>query len=199
MTLLLNGLMPMKEEDEEASSLPSHRLENFTDEFQRPLTRYHAEKANGIRRETGVLKLKRLTKRHLRIITMHLEGWSGKAIAVQMNCSQLTVSKVLNDPMAKEIIQQSLEDSKGEIAALIPKAVNAVREGLGEEMSLTTKFKAIDKLEKMKIITGSEDKTRTAEDLVQELLASGASFDLRVSKGPMEVEGVTLEGENSGS
>ena len=60
--------------EEMSTHLPSTYL---VDEFKRPLTPYLRQKANGERRDSGALNLKRLSLRHLRIIEMHIAGWSG--------------------------------------------------------------------------------------------------------------------------
>lgn len=175
-------LLKLEQVQEAEEVLPSP-----LDEFDRPLTRYEKQKIIGVRRENGALKLKRLSNKHYKIIAMHLQGWSGGAIAVQLNCSQITISRILNDPLTREILTQAAEDTKGEIEALIPKAVNVVRAGLNSN-SLTNQFRAVDKLEKLKNMTDSAPVEQTAEDLVQDLLSRGINFNITVNQGPRELE-----------
>ncbi len=163
------GLMPL--------SPPGH-LEPDVDEFNRPVTPYIRQKMNGERRANGALNLNRLSPRHIEIVSLHLRGWSGKAIAVQMGITQSRVSLVLSDPLAQQIIAQNLESAKGEIQALIPIAVDVVRDKL-KNGSATNQFHAIDKLQKLQDMTQSQRKQETAEDFVQALLSNQA-FNVNV-------------------
>ncbi len=151
--------------------MPRQKFEGV-DEYGRTLTKYEREVESGRRRSNGSLKLRKLNHRHYSIVGMHLAGWSGGAIAVQLGCTQATISRILNDPLVQEIIEESYGLQRKEILALTGKAIAAVREGFQQDTSLSTKFKAIDQLAKVKDIAGVQEKTRTAEDLVQELLSN---------------------------
>lgn len=131
--------------------------------------KYQNEKALGLRMANGVPPLKRLTKRHLRIISLHMDGVSSLAIASDAGCSQSTVLRVLADPLATSILGESDSNTKREIRALVPKAVAAVREGL-KSGTLGTKLKAIDKLKIMAEMTEAKEETQTAEDIISEIL-----------------------------
>ena len=144
------------------------------------LTKYQAEKITGRRRSTGQLKLKRLTAKHLMIIAFHLQNMSGSAIANAIGCSEVKVSHVINDPLAREVIDGHLQLLKMEINALAKPAVQAVREGLEANQSLTNKFRAISMLKIVKEITGAEQQTQTAEDLVEALLSKGINIQTNV-------------------
>jgi hypothetical protein len=148
------------------------------DEFGRPLTSYEREKMLGKRKANGALKLKRLSPKHLKMIELHLAGWSGGAISSHFGCTRAYTSLVLNDPLAQDIISTSTEDVKKEIAALVGVAVHQVRTVMLGDSSQGAKFQAIDRLEKLHKMTDSKGAEKTAEDLVQELLARGATLNI---------------------
>ena len=177
--LPLDVLSPRSSDQERSRNLPILFLR---DEFGRALTPYQRQKALGERRANGALNLKSLNTKHLKIIQMHLAGWSGGAIAHQMGTTQSRVSLVLTDPLAKAIISQAHEDVKGEIRALTRKGVSVVRDVmLSDQSTVAAKFKAIDKLKTLHDMTGSEERPATAEDLVQNLLKSGSTINLQIN------------------
>ena len=134
-------------------------------------TRYEAEKRQGLRKKNGARKLKKLTNRHLRIISMHLEGKSGEEISTVMGCTFITVSRVLNDPLATDLLSTIYRDRQGEIDALAGRAIDAVRQGLISG-DTKTRLTAVDKFAKLKDTIGKEETSaKTAEDVVQEIFA----------------------------
>lgn len=166
--------VPLLEETGTPTSLPSDqsavspngRDDTSSGDYPTP---YFRMKAQGLLRANGFTPLKRLSYRHMCIIQRHLEGRSGKDIASEFGCTQITVSRVLWDPLAQEIIQRALEDANQEINALVPLAVDAVRTALDHE-SLSTRLRGVDKLAKLKEMQGVKDNTRSAEDLIAEIL-----------------------------
>lgn len=131
---------------------------------------YEREKRQGIRRANGARKLKKLTNKHLRIISMHLRGHSGESIAASIGCTFITVSRILNDPLALDLLKLVYKDRQGEIDALAGQAINAVREGLDSTMSMRIRLTAVDKLTKLKDSIGKEGESeKTAEDIVREI------------------------------
>ena len=134
-------------------------------------TRYEAEKRQGLRRTNGARKLKKLSNRHLKIIGLHLEGKSGEYIADAMRVTFITVSRVLNDPLATNLISTVYRDRQGEIDALAGKAVDAVRNGLGSDNE-RVRLTAVGSFAKLKETIGKEETSaKTAEDVVAEIFS----------------------------
>ena len=137
------------------------------------LPRYVSEKQIGIRRQTGARKLKRLTRRHYEIIARHLAGQSGNQVAVAMRITVGTVSRILNDPLAVEVVRRAHKDREKEVDALVGNAVEAVREVFQDEDSTTQqKMVAVEKAVKLREVLVDGDKEKeTAEDVIQKLYA----------------------------
>ena len=79
---------------------------------------YETEKRQGIRRANGARKLKKLSNRHLQILSMHLQGDSGETISTHRGITVITVSRVLNDPVCKNLLSRIYEDRQNELDAL---------------------------------------------------------------------------------
>lgn len=140
-------------------------------------TNYEREKRQGIRRANGARKLKKLSNRHLQIITKHLEGKSGEEISAEMHVTFITVSRVLNDPLAKDLISTVYRDRQGEIDALAGKAIDAVRTGL-DSPSPRVKLTAVGSFAKLKETIGKEESTaKTAEDIVAAIFKGHAGIE----------------------
>lgn len=92
--------------------------------------------------------LQRLTTRHRTIIALHLAGKSGIKIAEYIGCSSGSVNQILRDPSARKIIEHYLEGVEGDLAALLPKAVDAIREGL-DHANPKIALGAVDRFAKM--------------------------------------------------
>ena len=92
--------------------------------------------------------LQRLTTRHRTMIALHLASKDGAYIAKYIGCSVGTVYRVLNDPASRTVIDHYLQGVEGDLAALLPKAVSAIREGL-EHGDTKIKLKAVDRFAKM--------------------------------------------------
>jgi hypothetical protein len=145
------------------------------------LTIYQKQKREGLRRSNGALKLKKLNNRHLDIISRHLQGESGEQISTTLGITIITVSRVLNDPLAKEFLSKIYEDRQGEIDALAGAAIDVVRDGLRGQHSLREKLTAVDKYSKLKETIGKKGaETQTAEDVVQRMLESLTITDSNV-------------------
>jgi len=141
-------------------------------------TKYESEKRQGLRKANGARKLKKLSNRHLRIISMHLEGKSGETIALAMGCTFITVSRILNDPLAIDLLAVIYKDRQGEIDALAGKAINAVRDGLEPHLDMRTRLGAVDKFTKLKDSIGKEVTTaKSAEDIVAEIFKNHVKIE----------------------
>ncbi len=121
--------------------------------------------------------LKRLSQRHKLIIGLHLNGKSHKYIAGIVGCSEVTVSTVIHDPLAQEVITFYYEGVESELKALFPKVVDAVRDAL-DNTAIGTRLKGVDRFAKLTGLDnrGDEGKGVTVnvvlnarEKLVQEI------------------------------
>lgn len=150
------------------------------------LDQYTAEKRFGIRRESGALKLKRLTFRHRKIIALHIQGFSNEQVAFYMNVTHLTVSRILNDPLAQEYIGRAAKDRENELKALMGQAVGVVREGLTKEgLPIETRLKAVDRYTKLRQALTVDSGTTSAEDIIAKMLerAKTIQFNQQVNIG----------------
>lgn len=150
------------------------------------LDQYSSEKRLGIRRETGAQKLKKLTFRHRKIIAFHIQGFSGEQIAFYMNCTNLTVSRVLNDPLAQAYIAAAAKDREEELKALMGSAVNVVREGLTKDgLDINTRLKAVDRYSKLRATIDNKEAKESAEDVIAKMLerAKTIQFNQQVNIG----------------
>lgn len=141
---------------------------------------YEREKKTGIRRQNGAKKLKKLSHRHLAIVSMHLEGKSGEDIAKLMNVRVVTVSRILNDPMVKQLTGRIFSDRQMELDALAGKAIDVVRTGMTDG-TLREKLTSVDKYAKLKDTIGAEDlSVESAEDIVDKIFKGVQTENLNV-------------------
>jgi len=141
---------------------------------------YESEKRTGVRRANGARKLKKLSNKHLAIIAQHLDGKSGEEIATTMHIRVVTVSRILNDPMVKQLTGRIFTDRQMELDALAGKAIGVVRQGL-DEGSLREKLTAVDKYAKLKDTIGAEQTSAdSAEDIVDRIFKGVSTENLNV-------------------
>ncbi|KKM03296.1 hypothetical protein LCGC14_1775830 [marine sediment metagenome] len=133
---------------------------------------YQFEKIIGRRTKTGELKLRRLKPLHRQMIAMHIGCFSNRDIAFQMNVDEITVSRVLRDPLSQEIINTYAEGIDAELEALLPLGVDVLRKSLLSDSAKIALqgadklFRALGKFNH----TGDEEKRETAEDVIQRAL-----------------------------
>lgn len=133
---------------------------------------YQFEKVIGKRTKTGELKLKRLKPLHRQMIAMHIGCFSNRDIAFQMNIDEITVSRVLRDPLSQEVIKVYAEGIDAELEALLPLGVDVVRKALLSDnakiaLQGTDKlFRALGKFDHSHKI----EKRETAEDVIARAL-----------------------------
>ena len=156
------------ETSEEGSEEESERITEIVP-YKSPT--YMLEKTQGLRRANGARKLKKLSNRHLEIISHHLSGKSGEEIATLIGCTIITISRVLNDPLAVDILSVIYKDRQGEIDALAGAAIDVVRGALlNNGVTTREKLTAVDKFTKLKEVIGKSDgSTKSAEDVVAEI------------------------------
>lgn len=147
-------------------------------------TVYEAEKANGTRTETGALKLKKLSPIHIEIIKAHLDGCSQTDIATMFNMTDSSISRIMNDPLVKEIREQWLVDKHAEFNALYGRAIDAIRDGMSEFQPVSVRLKAAKMVMEDAPFTKDREAAReTAEDVVQRLLQVNVQINNEVSNG----------------
>ena len=146
------------------------------------LPRYQQEKLNGTRRSTGALKLKKLTSRHFEIIARHLGGQSGEEIHKEMRLSVNTISRILNDPLAKQVIDQVYRNRQAELDAMTGLALEATRESL-RKGSANEKLRAVGAFAKLKDTIAPESKaSESAEDFAQAIIKNAQNVQINLRK-----------------
>lgn len=141
---------------------------------------YESEKKTGVRRQNGARKLKKLSTRHLAIVAKHLEGKSGETIAKEMGVRVVTISRVLNDPMVKQLTGRIFTDRQMELDALAGKAIDVVRDVL-EDGTSREKLAAVDRYTKLKDTIGAEETSvESAEDIVDRIFKGVSTENLNV-------------------
>lgn len=133
---------------------------------------YQMEKIIGRRTKTGELKLRRLKPLHRQMIAMHLGCYSNRDIAFHFNVDEITVSRVLRDPLSQEIVNVYAEGIDAELEALLPLGVDVVRKALLSD-SAKTALQGVDKL--FRALgkfnhTGEDQDKETAEDVIARAL-----------------------------
>lgn len=138
---------------------------------------YQLEKATGLRRPSGQLKLSKLRAKHFCVIDLHMLGRSGREIAAELGYSEAWVSNVLTDPLSVAEIQRRVDEARATLNPIYTKAIRRVDEGLdatykdGETPNHTTRLRAADMVFKVK---GEYDKAgdseKTAEDVVAQII-----------------------------
>lgn len=132
---------------------------------------YQFEKIIGKRGSTGELKLKRLKGIHRTIIGYHLRGLSNRDISFITGHTEITISRVLRDPLSQAYINTIIDGAEMELEALAPMAVSAIRDGLEADKSDATRLKAADRFFRA---TGRYDRKKddgeTAEDVIARAL-----------------------------
>ena len=156
---------PVKEHEENAFLRELHRQKYDPAVYQ-------FEKIIGRRTKTGELKLRRLKPLHRQMIAMHIGCFSNRDIAFQMNVDEITVSRVLRDPLSQEIINVYATGIDAELEALLPLGVDVVRKSLLSDnakialQGVDKLFRALGKFNH----TGDEQERETAEDVIARAL-----------------------------
>lgn len=133
---------------------------------------YEWEKREGIRRPTGAMKLTKLSGKHLRAILLHVNGRKNYEIAAVLGMSNVWVSTVLSDPLARaEIETRHAENDR----TLLAKAMGVVHDSM-EDKDPAIKLRAADMVFKShgKYAGKGEGGAPSAEDVVQRMLQIAA-------------------------
>ena len=133
---------------------------------------YKYEKIIGKRTKTGELKLKRLKPLHRQMLHMHLGCYSNRDIAFHLNVDEITVSRVLRDPLSQEIINTYASGIDAELEALLPLGVDVIRKAvLSDNAKIALQgadklFRALGKFDSNRNV----EKQETAEDVIARAL-----------------------------
>lgn len=134
--------------------------------------KYQAEKALGTRASSGASHLKQLSPIHYTIIAFHLEGKSNNAIALLVKKSYITITKVLNDPLAMDIIEQAYQGNDKRFRALYGKAVDTIDESMEKSQPMNIRLRGADTYLKAHGKFDKDDGTagESAEDVIARIL-----------------------------
>ena len=150
------------------------------------LTKAYAEgKQLGLRRENGAAKLKRLKPIHNRIIALHLSGWPNTEICKDVNRSPAWVSTVLNDPLAREVINNFEDLHEEEFKRLRVLANDSLRDAMQPTKTDSVRLQAA-RIFYQKDGQDSGEKGATAEDVMAQILqkieAENVQINLNLGK-----------------
>lgn len=158
-------------------------------------SRYQQEVAAGDRLPNGAKPLKRLKARHREMVEMHLSGYRNRDIARYFGVTDITVNRILSDPLAQALIVRAGEEAEQRLQALANSAVDSVQAAMHEERDVETRLKGVDRWVKLRDAMGSRESERlTAEDVIQRVLAGAFSqTNIQVNVGASHPgEGATL-------
>lgn len=144
--------------------------------------RYKADKMLGVRMESGAKKLEKLKPVHRQIYALHMSGVSNNDIAFALKKTPSWISSVINDPLMQTLIAQANDDLDGELRALFPMALDALRSGLSDS-DAKIKLKASDQFFRTQSkYTDTKKGDQTAEDVIRQILEihSTGPVDVRI-------------------
>ena len=74
--------------------------------------------------------LRYLTPKHWRIINLYAAGFNREYISEELRITPQTVTNIVNDPLAKVILERHAQNAEDELSSLTGLAVEAVRDNL---------------------------------------------------------------------
>ena len=137
---------------------------------------YEIEKANGTRRENGAKPLKRLKSKHLRLIALHLQGYSNQDIAEAAGVSQAWLSIILSDPLTEQYLSQFRKEQEARLTGLYARSLDAVQDSLEATLSddrpnHSVRLKGADLAFKLNnSYEKASESVLTAEDVIERML-----------------------------
>lgn len=144
---------------------------------------YRLQKATGERLPNGLPPLKRLTGRHIRILTLHLVGIKGIDIARACGVRGITVSRIINDPLGRAFLRRHYEDVENEFQALLGPAIDTLRDALSSDTPIKERLRGADTFFRRRgDYKETVEKKDTAEDVVQKVLAN-IQVNVQVNNG----------------
>ena len=134
-------------------------------------TKYYLEKARGERLANGLPPLKRLTGRHIAVLVEHLAGRRGYEIAEKHRIREVTVSRIINDPLGQAFLHKQYAGVDREFEALYGQAVGVLRDGLKPANSMKDRLRAAElHFKKRGDFKEGKETKETAEDVIQRIL-----------------------------
>lgn len=158
--------------------------------------KYTVGKVLGERRHDGVLNLKRLKPRHLKIISYFIEGIQSTEIARILDLSHQCVLNTIKDPLAAKYIEEFAEGHKADFNAMFP-LVNEAIHGALTGPGIDTKLKGVDRWHKLHKTINGEVEGDSATTKIREISASRIRFtdqirEIAQKAGVIEAEIVTI-------
>lgn len=152
---------------------------------ERVLTLYEEDKALGRRLANGAKPIKKLNVRHRQLIALFLEGYSNNDVALILKMTPSRTSILRNDPLIAAVVNRHIEDADAQLAALFPKAVQKVSDGL-DSPDPAVYLRASDQLFKTQAkfkeaaTTGPQV---TAEDVARQVIKVKGEAEITIEKG----------------
>jgi len=159
--------------------------------------KYHIEKVLGKRRKNGMVNLKKLKPKHLKMIACYVSGMSINDIAEQFDVSQVCVQQTITDPLAAQYIDDFSERHKNEFNSMFPLVNNTIRGALESDL-LTNQLKGVDRWGRLHKIVNGNDSGESAATKTQEIHAARFRFidkvrEIAEKNGCLEAEVVVVE------
>ncbi len=178
---------------------PSQAAARYVENQEARKTQYTYEKTIGKRLPSGVLRLKKLSPKHRQIVALHVQGRAIKKIAEEVGLAYISVWRVINDPLAKQLIDEFYESFDADFKVLKPLAIEAVREGL-EDGDTKTKLSAVDRYAKLAGIgkEGPAGGPAVSVTIINGARAKLVSAIRDIAPKVIEGEAVVVEGANNG-
>lgn len=146
--------------------------------------KYQQEKADGTRLPNGVLPLKQLKPVHMEIIADYLSGMRNRDLAQKYGFTESRISILINhQPLAKDLIQAAVNDSRSRFNSLKTRAVEILAEGMQDGVDKGMQLRTLDRYHKMHDILGDKHTNQTAEDVIAQIMDRFLQSDREVTIG----------------
>jgi hypothetical protein len=114
--------------------------------------------------------IRRLKVKHRRMISLFMQGYSYKQIAMQLGCRPETVGAVIRNPAARAILDRAYAEHEQTLKALVPLTTGVLRRGLLDP-DVEVGLKATDQLYKMLgKYKAAETSGASAEDVIRRII-----------------------------
>lgn len=142
---------------------------------------YRAEQDIGYRRDNGGhRRLRKLKPIHKKIIALHLSCWTNIDIAAHLDLCAGSITDVIMDPLAQDIIRKQDDIYNAEFARLKILANQTIRDGMQGHKSDATRLKAAALFDKREA-NQKVDNSTTAEDVMAKILANIRAENIQVN------------------
>ncbi len=136
-----------------------------------PFDQENIKKYIGQPNNTSQKPLRRLRPKHLRIIALHMQGYTGPQTKAFLEESNVTISlmaiyRVINDPLSKGLMAEFYAGAENELKALDGMAIDVLRRAM-RDGSHRDAISAADKIFKMNKRYGDPPSSDSAESIIQ--------------------------------